>query len=381
MFSFRISKFSLLKLFAGLVLGFGLIQIQPVAAQSVAESPPLASPSTKSTLVSSDSAVLIAPPETPINLTISPISLNLFTKPGVMVRSEMKLRNNGTEVEQLSIKVGTFIADSTGEHPELLDVKPTDVFISWLSVDTTPFVLNPGEWKTIPLEFAPPADAALSYYYTLIVNRTTHVKATGTGTIVSGSPALLVLANVDSPNARKELQLVSFRVLKPFLEYLPGEFEVKIKNTGNVHLAPSGNIFIDGQGKKDIAVLSLNPLISLILPQTTRTFLVKWTDGFPVFMPKLEDDKELHDANGKVITKLVWDFSKADRLRVGKFVAHLLMVYDNGERDVPIESGVSFWTIPWKLLGLFLLVLVLTLFGLFTVGRNLVRLIRKDKKR
>ncbi len=27
------------------------------------------------------------------------------------------------------------------------------------------------------------------------------------------------------------------------------------------------------------------------------------------------------------------------------------MVYDNGERDVPVESTVSFWVIPWRFLA------------------------------
>jgi hypothetical protein len=27
------------------------------------------------------------------------------------------------------------------------------------------------------------------------------------------------------------------------------------------------------------------------------------------------------------------------------------MVYDNGQRDVPIEATVSFWVIPWRVVG------------------------------
>jgi hypothetical protein len=27
------------------------------------------------------------------------------------------------------------------------------------------------------------------------------------------------------------------------------------------------------------------------------------------------------------------------------------MVYDNGQRDVPMEATVSFWVIPWRLIG------------------------------
>jgi hypothetical protein len=47
---------------------------------------------------------------------------------------------------------------------------------------------------------------------------------------------------------------------------------------------------------------------------------------------------------------LKWDLQKGNKLRMGRYTAHLLMVYDNGQRDIPLEATVSFWVLPWKLL-------------------------------
>jgi hypothetical protein len=100
-----------------------------------------------------------------------------------------------------------------------------------------------------------------------------------------------------------------------------------------------------------------------------RELTISWDDGFPKWVP----------SDSTVEQELKWDFSQADRFRLGKYTAHLLMVYDNGERDIPIESYVSFWVIPWRVFLAILVGFLLTmglgilLFVLFT------RLSRKKK--
>lgn len=326
-------------------------------------------------MIASESATPILPaPVTPINLTVSPISLNLETNPGETTKSEIKIRNNSTSSEQLQLTIGTFIADSAGDKPKLQDAKPSDTFIPWLQVDQTPFVINPGEWKTMSVEFAPPKEASLSYYYTIQVRRTSTVKGSDGKAVVSGVPAILVLATVNSPDSRRELQLSSFAAKSPFLEFLPQEFVLTIANSGNVHIAPTGNIFIDGQGKKDLAVLSLNPGNSVILPQTTRQFPVAWDDGFPVRIKAVDGEKDQKEKNGEQKYVLDWDLDKVKKLRFGKYTAHLIMVYDNGERDVPIESTVSFWVVPIRLIVgviLFQLVPTLLIYGVILIRRRM----------
>jgi len=262
------------------------------------------------------------PATNPINLTLSPVTLYLQTDPGVPVKTEIKLRNNNTETETLKIEIGTFSAGPDGQTPVLREPTANDEFISWLVVEDTDFTLNAGEWKTIPVTFSPPSEASLSYYYSLIVSRQ-NVAINPGETVVEGAPAMLVLTTVNSPFAQRTLEVTSFKATYPLLEYLPQEFQVTVKNTGNVHLAPSGNIFIDAGSKKDVAILSFNPTSGSILPQSERTYTVQWKEGFPVY--EVSTDK--NDNGG---TKLKWDFSTANTFRIGKYTANLLMVYDNG---------------------------------------------------
>ncbi|MDP2837693.1 MAG: hypothetical protein Q8O53_00240, partial [Candidatus Moranbacteria bacterium] len=63
------------------------------------------------------------------------------------------------------------------------------------------------------------------------------------------------------------------------------------------------------------------------------------------------------------------DWNDASKLRFGKYTAKLLLIYDDGQRDVPIEGEVSFWVVPWRML---IALLVVTLF--FFIGiRSTVR--------
>src|SRR5258708_33497666 len=104
-------------------------------------------------------ADFIPTPTTALDLTVSPITISLETDPGASVSSQIKIHNNSVSAEYLKLTVGKFTADSTGERPQLQDLQPEDEFGHWLNVSTDPFVVNAGEWKTIPFTFSPPSNA------------------------------------------------------------------------------------------------------------------------------------------------------------------------------------------------------------------------------
>lgn len=321
------------------------------------------------------------PPPTiinPINLTVSPINLNLETDPGKPVSSSIRVFNNNTETEYLEIELAKFRADRSGSQPVIEHFETTDAYQHWMQFSENSFKVKPGEWKTVDVTFSPPREAALGYYYAVIVKRQQEVQAEAT-TVVTAAPAILVLANVYSPNAVQELQLAQLSVGKKMYEYLPVAFEVTVENTGNIHTSPLGNIFIDSASEKDVAVLSINKGNGLILPGTERSYPVKWDDGFPSYVPILEDGQEKKDAEGNTLYKLEWDLSKITHIRIGKYTAHLLLVYDNGERDVPIESEISFWVIPWKILLAGAVIIILIVLGIFLPLLAVWKKIRRKK--
>lgn len=323
-------------------------------------------------------AVSGAQPATGIDLSISPTFLSLTTDPGKSVTSKFTVRNNNNFTETLQISVAKFTAAANGSSPVIADLAPGDTFGKWVTITPQEFSVDANETKTITVEITPPKNAALGYYYALVIRRAQANKGAGQGAAITGAPALPVLLNVKSPNAKRELQIVDFKTNKMMYEYLPATFTVTLKNTGNIHVVPVGDIFIDGNGKKNLSILQVNTGKGNILPNSTRAFTASWADGFAIRVPKTtEDGRTQVDDKGHTEYQVKYDFQKADKFRMGKYTANLLMVYDNGERDVPIEAQISFWVIPWKILAIGGIVVILAVLGLGTMLTTSFRRVSK----
>jgi hypothetical protein len=262
--------------------------------------------------------------------------------------------------------------EDTGK-PALMDPEPSDEFIKWVTFSEPTFKIAPGEWKTIQATIAPPKEAAFGYYYAFVFARANeNLTLEERANALSGGTAVLALLDVDVPGAKREVTLEKFAA-KNFYEFLPATFTVTLKNGGNVHGAPRGNIFIDKGDDKDIALLEVNKEKGNILPSSKRTFEVTWDEGFPKYVPKIVDGKEVKDADGNTEMELQWNWNELSNIRFGHYTAKLLMIYDDGTHDVPLEGEVSFWVIPWRIIGVALVVLIIVLFGLHSVFKGLFR--------
>ena len=266
---------------------------------------------------------------------------------------------------------------NTGAGVVIGEVNSEDEFVNWVSFSEKEFSIAPNQTKTIKFTISPPKEAALGYYYSFVVQRIKGSKAEGSGSAISGAGALPVLLEVKSPNAKREIQILNFKTDKLFYEYLPTEFIIKVENTGNVHVAPAGDIFIDSLWNKEVAVIPANKGRGNILPNGTRDYTSVWDDGFGVRTLKMEADQPVLNDKGEKEYFVKYDFTKANKFRFGKYTANVILVYDNGERDIPLEAQVSFWIIPWKILGIGLIIGLLALFGLRTTLGSIWRKIRR----
>jgi len=312
-----------------------------------------------------------------IDISLSPTFVTLTTDPGKSVASQFRVTNNNNFKEYLRVKVEKFVAGPDGSSPVLHDLGQGDTFGDWVHFSDAEFVLEANQSKTIKFTIAPSKDANLGYYYGFVVQRLTSNQNGGSKAVLSAAAALPVLLDVRSPNAKRELQVQSFTTGKLFYEYLPTEFDVAVKNTGNVYVAPSGDVFVDSMTHKDVAILPFNEGRGNVLPGSVRTYTVSWDDGFAVRRPKVENGQVVKDEHGNMVYQTDYDFTKANKFRIGKYTAHLLMVYDNGERDVPVEASFSFWIIPWKILLVGGIILIFALFGIKNFLISNVRRVRK----
>lgn len=303
-------------------------------------------------------------PASDLRLTTSPVPINLKTAPGASVLASLKIKNDGLNPEKIKISLMKFKADSQTGTPILMEREAGDDYFDWVKFSENQFTLPSNEWKTITAEFQIPSSASFGYYYAVVFSRAEEqVSRESRQTILAGGTATLILLEAEVPGAKKEVRIVEFSADKKMYEFLPATFTVKLRNTGNVHIAPRGNIFLFRQDN-EVAALEVNLNKGSILPDSPRSFQEQWTDGFPVYLNQTKNNQITLDEKGQPIKKLKWDFKDAAKLRFGKYTAKLMMVYDDGQRDVPIEGEVSFWVVPWRIL-IVLLVNFLIVAGFF----------------
>ena len=307
-----------------------------------------------------------------LRLTTSPLPINLTVDPGSSVSTQLRIKNDGNQKETLKIDLMKFKADGETGAPELLERESDDDFLQWVHFSEDTFSIDMNQWKTINATFDIPDTAAFGYYYAFVFSRASDEKPLeARQTRILGGTAILVLLEVKVPNAKREVTVTSFQADRKWYEFLPATFTVKLKNTGNVHIAPRGNIFIGRPGKKEDTIVEVNLGKGNILPNSSRSFDAQWTEGFPMYQNKEENGKMVLDEKNKPVQELVWNWKDASKLRFGKYQAKLLLVYDDGQRDVPIEGTVEFWVVPWRLVGGGL---IITLFALLGIKSTLEKL-------
>jgi hypothetical protein len=308
-----------------------------------------------------------------LRLVTAPAPISLSAKPGETVHANLRIKNAGAVDEVLTATALPFGAYKDTGQPELRNAGVGDEYLKWMTFSPAVFTAHPGVWYDITATIAVPPEAAFGYYYAVVFSRS-NTSAPPTGqTALEGGTAVLVLLNADVPGAKRTLEVTNFSV-PSMSEFLPVTFDISVRNTGNVHAAVRGNIFLQKGNDKNVAILEVNPELGNILPNSSRAFPITWNDGTPYWMEKIANGKVLHNDKGDVERSLVWkglDFSK---LRMGHYTATLVMAYDDGTRDVPLEAKVSFWVIPWRLIvGVTLGPILLILLGYVFARRRIRR--------
>lgn len=317
--------------------------------------------------------------QTPSNydVTVSPVFFDFSSNPEGTISDKIRIRNNTTSPLPIKLGVQKLTGDENGDLT--LREDDADTSLSWIKFKENTIVAKPLEWTDVFFTITIPKEAAYGYYYAITFTQDDTSPLSQTGAKITGAAAVPILLNVRKEGAKAEAKILEFSTKSFISEYLPADFTVKLENTGNIHVRPRGNIFISGGQGKDIAILDVNGSLANVIPNTKRDFKASWSDGFLVKEPVMEDGQTKLDKNGKAIEKLTINWNKLTSFRMGKYTANLLLVFDNGKRDVSLESTVSFWVIPYKAI----IVMVITLIIVIILIRFIIKMYinREIKKR
>lgn len=306
-----------------------------------------------------------------LDLTVSPAIIELSNIPGTKIQSRFRIRNNLDRPINLQLSVSKLATNDLTDSIEPVESQPGDDFLSWLKFDNASVSALPKEWTDVRFTIELPKNAAFGYYYAIRIRQATSLdNANNTTTKLLGEVLIPVLVDVQRAGASSSVQILDFKTSSFVNEYLPVEFITRIKNTGNVHIRPRGNIFISLGGDKDAAMLDINPNQGIILPGSARNFSSDWDEGFLVRQPVISDDGTAKlDKNGKPIMHLAFNWDKLTDFRIGKYTATALVVYNNGARDVAVEKTTQFWVFPYTIIGItFIAIVILFILTRFLLG-------------
>ena len=231
------------------------------------------------------------------DVTISPVFFDLTAKPGDSLSEKIRIRNNTTSPLPIKLEVEKLTGDLNGNLT--LKNDNSDGSLSWIKFVSPTFVANPLEWTDVSFTISVPSTAAYGYYFAISLTQDNTSPIKRTGATITGAAAVPILLNVKKEGAKIDGTLTSFATDLGFYEYPPIKFLTVFENTGNVHIRPSGNIFIKDALGRQVATLTVNGAQAAVIPNLRKTFATTWDDSFITAEPKMEAGQVKLDKGGK----------------------------------------------------------------------------------
>lgn len=279
-------------------------------------------------------------------LTLVPPSLEYKTAKGQTIDGVAKIINNENRTLTLTPSTANFSAkDETGDPNFKFDTPVSDL-ASWIKIDTTAITLELGETKEIPFKIEVPSDADPGGHYAGIFFASGGTTTAGGQIGVQSKLGTLIILTVEG-NIREVATIESVKVKGPSnVGRPPVNFDIRITNSGNVHVKPKGTVKILNMFGGEVETLNL-PQDKNVLPGQTRLFEVSWAK------------KETSAKSKGFFGEIGAEFSN---FALGTYTANVEATY--GQNDTTILGKVKFTIIPWHALGVLLLGLLIVIFGL-----------------
>jgi hypothetical protein len=285
-------------------------------------------------------------PNTGQALEIAPPVVTISANPGQTITTQISLRDVSTSKLIVTGQVNDFVAGGEDGTPKILfndnegENNPYSLK-SWIS-PLPQLLLEPRQIKNLPVTIKVPSTASPGGYYAVVRFTATPPELESTGVSLSASLGALILVRVNGAVA-ESMEIAEFSINSrgktgSLFERTPLEFVERIKNTGNIHDMPTGQVSITDMFGKKVATVNVNLPPRNILPQSIRKFT--------------------QPLDSSVI---------GNKILFGKYTAELRVVY--GADKKVITSNLTFWVIPYTLIGIGIAALVI---GFFTL-RFLIR--------
>lgn len=277
-------------------------------------------------------------------VTLIPPSMEFSVSPGETLETKVKLFNETAEVITQYSSTANFTAKDETGTPNFAPETDRSGLASWIALEPGPFTLQPGERKEIPVTIRVAEDAEPGGHYAGIFFSARPPEADTGQIAIASKIGALVLVRV-AGQINEVGTIVSFGTADGATSYsrLPIDLAVRMRNDGNVHFRPTGNVTIRNMLGGTTRVLSVNQTLGAVLPVSTRRFDVTW---------EKEGNAEQH---GNFFNEIGAEWKN---FALGPYTADVVLMYGQAN-DKTATAAFRFWVFPWRILLVSLIVVVL----------------------
>lgn len=216
-------------------------------------------------------------------LSITPAIREISLTPGAEKTAVIEVENDMSEAVELTTEVVNFTAkDNTGEPLYDFDGTPSGI-ATWIHIEEGPVTLQPGQIKEYTATFTVPANAQPGGHYAGVIFNfgESTADAVEGQLIIESKVGIPFLATVTGSYIEKG-EVMSFGTVGDATSYTKGPVSfgtVDFKNTGDIHLEPTGSVVITNMFGKTVKTIKINVDQAAVLPDSTRSFETgDWAD-------------------------------------------------------------------------------------------------------
>lgn len=265
------------------------------------------------------------------DFVVGPGRTEIEVSPGETVIQEVSVTNRISANRTFQLEVEDITGSADGENAVSLtgDQRGPYSIRDYISFPDDIFKLDLGERARIPVKITVPPDAEPGGYYGSVLVSTIQQSA---GDV--DAPRSPIIARVGSlfflrvkGEAVTEGKTTSISLINDKWWYESGPIELGIlyENTGSVHVNPYGELSITNMFGEEVGFVELEPWF--VLPTSLR------------------------------IREITWD----REFLLGRYTVKAKI--NRGYEDIIDEVSVSFWVLPWKVIGGVFLVLFVIIFS------------------
>lgn len=261
-----------------------------------------------------------------ITLAVSPQILDLTANPGDSLNNVFRLTNASDVSVEIKTTPKNFTPRGEEGAVDLTEDKTSYSLAEWLTVNPETVTIDAGQTEDFSVSIDVPENAEPGSHFGSVVFQTIPPEQEGSTALVSQEIAPVILVRI----AGDTTESVEIEEFKSEFGFYSNERAIslisRLKNTGNVHFKPTGQIVIKDMFGSEVASIPLDN--RNVLPDSIRQITSEWlTDGF----------------------------------KMGRYTATLTVVF--GDNDEIRTAETSFYIFPYQtvvpiILGIALLVFI-----------------------